>query len=124
MQKATASRQPRVGPPTPPVPMMRVNRIQTPPKDGTTSKKYKIPRKSVTIYNSKNSVPSKMVVKKETVYRHQKTDATSQTSRDNPPADRRLVVKELKDMLIDVVDQQVELATMRMRLDDIIKRIV
>ena len=38
-----------------------------------------------------------MVVEKETVFRQQKTDATSQTIRDDPPADRRWVVKELRD---------------------------
>ena len=57
------------------------------------------------------------MVEHKTAYRHQKTDATSKTTSENQPANRKWVIGEL----IDVVDQQVELATMHMKLDDIIK---
>ena len=112
--------------PTPLVPEVTVNRVTTPPKHRATSTKYRVPLKSATIYNSDitkgaTNVPSQMVIEKKTVYKHQKTDVTYQTTNDHRPADRRWVVAELKHMRIDVADQQVELATMRMKLDNIIK---
>ena len=111
-----------------PTPAVVVNRISTPPKGrATTERKFKIPLKPATIYNSrinkdKTTVPSQMVIESTTVRRHQKTDATRQTPKGHQPAKRRWVISKLKKLRINVVDQQVEMATTRMKLDEIIQR--
>ena len=119
MNTSSSSQRPR-GRDTP-TPPPRVGHVAT--TAGRTTSRWK----SAITYHSKtkaeNRIPSKMVVERSTVFHHQKTDAVSQTPPQRQPADRRWVLEELKKLRTDVTDQQVELATSRMKLDEIIQRI-